>query len=71
MELNRFETAKGKPAFCQGGYTYRLDKRAADGERYYWRCIDHACTVTKETMGLDCVPQPRGAAQHTHAPKCQ
>ena len=43
-------------------------QRAADGERYNWRCIDHACTVRKETMGLDGVPQPRGAAQHTHAP---
>ena len=67
MELTRFKTPKGKDAFSINGYSYRFDKRAADGERFYWRCLESNCAVRMETVGERGLPTPRGQQDHTHA----
>ena len=48
MEVNRFFTPKGKDAFSVNGYSFRMDKRAADGERIYWRCLETSCNIRME-----------------------
>ena len=40
MEITRFKIPKGKDAFSLDGYCFRVDKRSADGERVFWRCLD-------------------------------
>ena len=66
MDVIRFKTPKGKAAFCVDVFSFRQDKRAADGERWYWRCLEPQCSVRMETVGLDGVPQARGNQDHSH-----
>ena len=68
MEVTRFKTPKGKDAFSLDGYCFRVDKRSADGERVFLRCLDPSCTVRMETVGIHSEPTPRGQRDHTHAP---
>ena len=68
MEVTRFKTSKGNDDFSLDGYCFRVDKRPADGERVFWRCLDPSCTVKIETVGIHAEPTPRGQQDHTYVP---
>ena len=47
MELTRFVTSCGKPAFALGGDSYSQDKCIVNG-RTFWQCFELTCAARPE-----------------------
>ena len=66
MEINIFETNKGKRAIGFAGFKYREQRIEAKTNRIAWRCTDKKC---KGAINTDSKLQdPRIKSDHNHLP---